>query len=433
MYSKEKIMKIMHQIKDESAGIKPYVVIAQPLRSEDTKPAQNLNGAEGLHIDLCGFSHGYCNIMGESVDVARNYLIEQVLESDAKYMFFVGEDTVIPWDGFQKLHAVAEKNPDAMVVGVYYIKLSIPMIMMYKDGFITPADVTPGQIIHNAWQTGMDAALIPVSLLRKMKEADPEIPFCCIARDIEGLPFVGEDNFFEHRWHKMGFDIIVNTDVQCLHMDLATGKYTAYPEIDLNNYFTQIPITERLTMADKKHIDLRWIGTLPKPKNRDVDKCKKLNLGCGGQYLEDYINIDLYSQADIKMDIRELDFKDNIIEEILLLHVLEHFNIPDVNIILQHCERVLQPGGKIIIEVPDLEYCLKNWINTPEDDSKKWEFNLQTIYGDQHNDGEYHKTGFTESRIKYMVEEVGFTNIETKKIESHLQECVSLTAYKKEL
>lgn len=262
MYSKDKIMKTLHEIKAESESIKPYVVVAQPRRDLSEVPAQKVDGYEGLHIDFLGFSHGFVNIGGEMVDVARNYLIEQVLESGAKYLFFVGDDTVCPYDGFLKLHEVAEKNPDAMVVGVYYIKASSPMIMVKKDDHIIPANVDPGQVFE-AWQTGLDCALIPLSILKHMKETDPDLPFCCIAHQVEGLPFIGEDNFFVYRLRKLGYRLLVNTDVQCLHMDIATGKYTAHPSVDLKNYYTNIPITVPLTLEDKAYLDKRWIDRLP--------------------------------------------------------------------------------------------------------------------------------------------------------------------------
>jgi hypothetical protein len=270
MYNREKILQTLRDIEQEAKLIKPYVVIAQPRRDLNEKPAQLLDGYHGLHVDLSGFSHGFCNIGGEAVDVARNYLIEQVINSEAKYLFFVGEDTVIPYDGFRKLHETAEKNPNAMVVGVYYIKLSTPMIMVNKNGHITPANVDPGQIFE-AWQTGLDAALIPVNLLKKLYDSDPEIPFCVVGNNIGEMPFIGEDNFFVHRWRKMGFKLLVDTDVQCLHMDLQSGKYTAHPDIDLNNYFTQIPLTGRLTMYDKKDIDLRWSSRLPHVENKKLE------------------------------------------------------------------------------------------------------------------------------------------------------------------
>lgn len=263
MYNRDKIITVLHEITDEAKQIKPYVLVAQPRRSEKQIPIQNLNGYTGLHVNFNAFSHGYVEISGEMVDVARNFLIESALDSGAKYLFFCGDDTCIPYDGFMKLHETAENNPDAMVVGVYYIKLSAPMIMIKKDDYIIPANVDPGQVFE-AWQTGLDCALIPIKILQEMKKDNPELPFCCIAGEREGVPFIGEDNFFVYRLRKMGYKLLVNTDVQCLHVDLSTGKYTAHSSIKLNNYFTNIPITTPLTMDDKERIDQQWVGTLPK-------------------------------------------------------------------------------------------------------------------------------------------------------------------------
>lgn len=262
MYNKDKLMTVLHEIKAEADKIAPYVIIAQPKRGGDSPVAQLLNGTVGLHIDFSGYSHGYVDCSGLPVDVARNYLIQQALETDAEYLFFVGDDTVSPWDAFKILHKTSQENSDAVVVGVYYIKLSDAMIMVNNNNKIYVPDVRPGQVFE-AWQTGMDCMLIPMRILRKMYEEEPELPFCCVANGIKGLPFIGEDNFFVHRLRKHGFRLLVNTDVQCLHMDVTTGKYTAYSDIDLNNYFTNIPITERLTMADKRRIDENWINTLP--------------------------------------------------------------------------------------------------------------------------------------------------------------------------
>jgi hypothetical protein len=279
MYSKQKIMTVLNDIVETSKEIKPYVVIAQPRRDLKETAAQNFDGYEGLHIDLLGYSHGFVNIGGEKVDVARNYLIEQALTSGAKYLLFVGEDTVLPYNAFIKLHETAEANPDSMAVGVYYIKLSSPMIMVRQENYIKIANVDPGQI-YEAWMSGLDCALIPIKLLQQLKDNDPEIPFCCIANKIEGIPFVGEDNFLIHRWHQMGWKILVNTDVQALHMDLASGKYTAHPDIKLEDYLTQIPITERLTLKDKSYIDKRWLDRLPKgtgeTKEEGEKKCLQL-------------------------------------------------------------------------------------------------------------------------------------------------------------
>lgn len=428
MYNKDKILQVMRDIHEESKPIKPYVIIAQPRRDLTETAAQNLDGYEGLHIDLCGFSHGFVNIGGQAVDVARNYLIEQALESGAKYLFFVGEDTVIPYDGFRILHETAEKNPDSMVVGVYYIKLSSAMIMVNNNGYITPANVDPGQVFE-AWQTGLDAALIPISLLQNMKDAEPELPFTCIGHNIESLPFIGEDNFFVHRWRKMGYKLLVNTDVQCLHMDLASGKYTAHPSVKLENYFTNIPVAGELTMEDKKYIDNRWSSRLPHLK-KDYTGITKVNLGSGIYPLEGYLNVDIQEPADAIMDIRRLEFQDNSLDEVISSHVLEHLSMHETIGVIQEMHRVLKSGGLIKIEVPDLEYCLTEWLNTPENDENKWGFNLMRIFGNQVNEYEYHKTGFTKQRLRNLLEAIGFKNIEIETVDSHSQDSLIAKANK---
>lgn len=428
MYNRDKILQVMQEIYEESKPIKPYVTIAQPRRDLNETAAQNLDGYEGLHIDVCGFSHAFVNIGGESVDVARNYLIEKAIESDAKYLLFVGEDTVLPYDGFRILHETAEKNPDSMVVGVYYIKLSSPMIMINQNGYIIPANVEPGQI-YEAWQTGLDAALIPISLLKKMKEEDPELPFTCIGHKINDLPFIGEDNFFVYRWRKMGYKLLVNTDVQCLHMDLASGKYTAHPSVKLNNYFTNIPITGELTMDDKKYIDQRWSNRLPHVK-KDITNFTKINLGCGINHLQGFVNVDINDPADVIMDIRKLDIENNSVEEIVCSHVLEHFADYEVIGVLQEIFRVLKPQGILYLEIPDLEYCVREWLKADENHPEKWNFYLMRIFGNQINEYEFHKTGFTEKRISRILSAIGFKNIEINRINSKEQESLSIKTIK---
>lgn len=270
MYNRDKIMQTLRDIKSESADIEPYVVIAQPRRNKEEPAAQTFNGYGLCHVALMGHSHGYVDCEKMLVDVARNYLIERVLDSGAKYMFFIGDDTVVPYDAFDKLHRTCEENPGHIAAGVYYIKCAHAMISVRQGNHIIVPDVSPGQQF-DAWQTGMDCMLIPVETLRRMKEEDPDLPFCCIANGIEDIPFVGEDNFFLHRCRKSNVRVIVNTDVQCLHMDIASGKYTAHPSVNLNHYFTNIKPTVPLTIEDKMFIDFRWTSRLPGGLNNPTE------------------------------------------------------------------------------------------------------------------------------------------------------------------
>lgn len=268
MYSKDVIYANAKQIIEDSKGIVPYVVIARPRRTDKELPAQKLDGGTGIHVDTMGFSRGYIDIIGEKVDVARNYLMEECLRSEAKYMLFIGDDTVMPYDGFLQLHKTCEDNPGSIAVGVYYIKVSSPMIMVQKGKWIVSADVTPGRDPFPIHCAGMDAMLIPLDILRQMKEEEPENPFCCILNNIDidkdtHVEFIGEDNYFYNRCQQRNIPILCNPNVQCLHVDLLNHKYTAHPDINLNNYITNFPITERLTRDDSKYLGERWVNTLP--------------------------------------------------------------------------------------------------------------------------------------------------------------------------
>jgi len=238
------------------------VIIAQPKRSKDETCIQSFNAYGLCHINLMGFSCGYVDIHGEKVDVARNYLIERALESQAKYLFFIGDDTALPWDAFINIHETAEKNPNSIIVGVYYVKGGTPMVDVKDNIHIKVANVEPGQVFE-VWQAGMDCMLIPIDILRDMKKRDEDLPFCCVANGIEGIPFVGEDNFFYHRVRNYGYKILCDTNIQCLHVDMDTGRYTAHPSVNLNHYFTNIDITDSLTIEDKMRLDKRWHERIP--------------------------------------------------------------------------------------------------------------------------------------------------------------------------
>jgi SAM-dependent methyltransferase len=79
----------------------------------------------------------------------------------------------------------------------------------------------------------------------------------------------------------------------------------------------------------------------------------KLNLGCGDDIKKGYINVDLFSpEAELKWDLNKLPypFKTNSVDEIMMIHVLEHVNDPCA--VVEELIRISKPDAKIIIEVP---------------------------------------------------------------------------------
>jgi len=80
---------------------------------------------------------------------------------------------------------------------------------------------------------------------------------------------------------------------------------------------------------------------------------RKLNFGCQYELMEGYENYDYYPQKEgVKyIDLEDpLPFKDNSIDEIQMLSLLEH--IRKRRELIGECLRVLKPKGVMIIRVP---------------------------------------------------------------------------------
>ncbi len=83
-------------------------------------------------------------------------------------------------------------------------------------------------------------------------------------------------------------------------------------------------------------------------------KIKKLNLGCGDDYKEGWINVDFRDniKTDVKHDLNKIPypFKENSINVIFMKQVLEHLDHPIK--ILKELIRICKNGAKIMIYAP---------------------------------------------------------------------------------
>ena len=81
-----------------------------------------------------------------------------------------------------------------------------------------------------------------------------------------------------------------------------------------------------------------------------------LNVGSGNSLrLGGVVNIDMmdYENVDIVCDIHHLPFKDNSIDAVMSLAVLEHVREPAV--VLKEVHRVLKPGGRVFSVIPFMQ------------------------------------------------------------------------------
>jgi len=137
----------------------------------------------------------------------------------------------------------------------------------------------------------------------------------------------------------------------------------------------------------------------------------KLNLGGGTNRHDDYLTVDFFlGGTDVRHDLRTpLPYADGSIEALYSSHCIEHFSRAEWEFVVSDWHRVLMPVGKLEIYCPDLEYACGQFIATKGDE--KW---LRTLYGSQGHDGEYHKNGFTASKLKHDLRRAGFGFVDVK-------------------
>jgi len=142
----------------------------------------------------------------------------------------------------------------------------------------------------------------------------------------------------------------------------------------------------------------------------------KLNLCCGDDVRPGYINIDIRRTRPnvLVLDIeRELlrPFPDNSAEEIIARDCIEHISWRRVEDLLKDIYRVLKRGGRVYIQIPDLEAIARKVIMNPDfcfGDLCGWKAISFWVYGGQDYPENTHKAGFTIPTLRKLLESIGF-------------------------
>ena len=133
-----------------------------------------------------------------------------------------------------------------------------------------------------------------------------------------------------------------------------------------------------------------------------------MNVGGGDDRRPDFLTVDLRSDvADIVAPADQLPVADGSVEEILATDILEHFPAQRTGAVLAEWLRVLEPGGKLTVRVPNL-LRLSEWIVA----GKRVEDAIRNIYGGHRwgPDGAWdtHHTGWTPRLFESLLVDSGF-------------------------
>lgn len=190
----------------------------------------------------------------------------------------------------------------------------------------------------------------------------------------------------------------------------------------------------------------------------------RLHLGCGNVYLKGWVNVDVHQPgfaftpaerpdlldalqttladyyrypfgqapqavlADAFMDITALAFPDAHADEILAVGVFEHFSRDEARRTLQDWCRVLKPGGRAVIDVPDLIETGRLLRDADTPAAAEWAIRL--IYGSQKNPYSFHKWGYTPATLDALGRACGFSRAEPATLVAHDYPMFSLALVK---
>lgn len=206
--------------------------------------------------------------------------------------------------------------------------------------------------------------------------------------------------------------------------------YLQHPEEALERIQKgQALVNER---ASLDAISRSWLSAMvekPKPLLTTI----RLNLGCGDKILEGYVNVDVApSRAgktpDVLCDLRDLSvFPDGHVDEILSVHVVEHFWRWEVKDILSEWLRVLKPGGRMILECPNLISACEALLNNPELASRPdqaGQRSMWVFYGDPawKDPLMIHRWGYTPQSLAALMSEIGLVNVRQEPAQFKLRE-----------
>ena len=186
---------------------------------------------------------------------------------------------------------------------------------------------------------------------------------------------------------------------------------------------------------------------------RQANDRLRLHLGCGTVYLEGFVNIDIWREgfcylasekpelvevnkttfdkyykdkvtrddliskrnrpryvvADRFQDITSLDYPQGSVDFIVCVQTLEHFTPNEVSKALTNWHKILKPGGTLHLDVPDFEDTAKLLLTQKREEDKDWYYRL--IFGSQKDAFSFHKDGYSETKLRRLLNAHGFKEV----------------------
>lgn len=152
----------------------------------------------------------------------------------------------------------------------------------------------------------------------------------------------------------------------------------------------------------------------------------KLEFGCGPKLTPGFVGVDIrpFSGVEYLCDAWKADkfISESSVDEIYSRHFFEHMTFEQGSLILRTWRKLLRPGGKLKIIVPDIEYHIDQFRSLSWKDSAEFNPKFTTIehalagFWGWQREGEtkfwdVHKSGYSFNLLESVLVKHGFVNI----------------------
>ncbi|MBA3654463.1 MAG: methyltransferase domain-containing protein [Actinobacteria bacterium] len=161
------------------------------------------------------------------------------------------------------------------------------------------------------------------------------------------------------------------------------------------------------------------------------ERSLKIQLGCGPKPKPGWVNVDMVPQADFQLDLRKpLPFATGSAALIYAEHFFEHLDHPGPAApMLRECHRILEPGGRLSLSVPGVEWHLERYVANDREwfDSERtsgqrppWvETPIDSLNYFFRQDGE-HRYAYDTETLLLRVAQAGFVDVATRDFDPEL-------------